>query len=154
MVSCHLFWISSLLLGPYHFCPLLCPFLKRQKDKTPNYLPVFSQGESGNFWFISSPIKKKKLVGLSFGVGPPSCLGGCTIIYLCAKTLELLKKKKNCVIRVTKGFPGVRTVKSPPASARAIRDTVRSPGREDPLEEGMAIYSSILAWRLPIDRGA
>ena len=24
-----------------------------------------------------------------------------------------------------------------------------SPGREDPLEEGMAIHSSILAWRTP-----
>ena len=27
-------------------------------------------------------------------------------------------------------------------------------GREDPLEEGMAIHSSILAWRIPMDRGA
>ena len=27
-------------------------------------------------------------------------------------------------------------------------------GREDPLEEGMAIQSSILAWRIPMDRGA
>ena len=26
---------------------------------------------------------------------------------------------------------------------------VRSPGQEDPLEEGMAIHSSILAWRIP-----
>ena len=26
---------------------------------------------------------------------------------------------------------------------------VRSPGREDPLEEGMAAHSSILAWRIP-----
>ena len=27
-------------------------------------------------------------------------------------------------------------------------------GREDPLEEGMATPSSILAWRIPMDRGA
>ena len=27
-------------------------------------------------------------------------------------------------------------------------------GWEDPLEEGMATYSSILAWRIPMDRGA
>ena len=27
-------------------------------------------------------------------------------------------------------------------------------GQEDPLEEGMAICSSILAWRIPMDRGA
>ena len=26
---------------------------------------------------------------------------------------------------------------------------VRSLGREDPLEKGMAIYSTILAWRIP-----
>ena len=31
---------------------------------------------------------------------------------------------------------------------------VRSLGWEDPLEEGMAIHSSILAWRTPMDRGA
>ena len=27
-------------------------------------------------------------------------------------------------------------------------------GREDPLEEGTATPSSILAWRIPMDRGA
>ena len=26
-------------------------------------------------------------------------------------------------------------------------------GWEDPLEKGMAIHSSILAWRIPMDRG-
>ena len=31
---------------------------------------------------------------------------------------------------------------------------VRSLGLEDPLEEGMATNSNILAWRIPIDRGA
>ena len=31
---------------------------------------------------------------------------------------------------------------------------VRSLGLEDPLEEGMATTSNILAWRIPIDRGA
>ena len=37
----------------------------------------------------------------------------------------------------------------------AMRDTwVRSLGWEDLLEEGMAIHSSILAWRIPMDRGA
>ena len=37
----------------------------------------------------------------------------------------------------------------------AVRETwVRSLGWEDPLEEGMAIHSSILAWRIPLDRGA
>ena len=37
----------------------------------------------------------------------------------------------------------------------AMRETwVRSLGCEDPLEEGMTTHSSILAWRIPKDRGA
>jgi len=27
-------------------------------------------------------------------------------------------------------------------------------GQEDPLQEGMAAHTSILAWRIPMDRGA
>ena len=39
-----------------------------------------------------------------------------------------------------------QTVKNPPA----MQETqVRSLGQEDPLEEGMATQSSILAWRIP-----
>ena len=30
---------------------------------------------------------------------------------------------------------------------------IRSLGLEDPLEEDMATHSSILAWRIPMDRG-
>ena len=37
----------------------------------------------------------------------------------------------------------------------AMRETwVPSLGWEDPLEEGTATHSSILAWRIPMDRGA
>ena len=42
-------------------------------------------------------------------------------------------------------------IKSLPAM-QEIR--VQSLGQEDPLEEGMAIHSSILAWRIPVDREA
>ena len=31
---------------------------------------------------------------------------------------------------------------------------VQSLGQDDSLEEGMATHSSILAWRIPMDRGA
>ena len=31
---------------------------------------------------------------------------------------------------------------------------IQSLGREDPLEEGMATHSSVLAWRILMDRGA
>ena len=40
----------------------------------------------------------------------------------------------------------VPVVKNPPANAG---DVVRSLGWEDPLEDGMATHSGILAWRIP-----
>ena len=40
-------------------------------------------------------------------------------------------------------------VKNLLANAGAVKDTGRSLGWEDPLEEGMATHSSILAWRIP-----
>ena len=44
-----------------------------------------------------------------------------------------------------------QTVKNPPA----MQETwVQSLGWEDPLEEGMATYSSIRAWTILMDRGA
>ena len=49
------------------------------------------------------------------------------------------------------GFAGVSAVKNLPA----MQETqVQSLGQEDPLEEGMATHSSILPWRIPMDRGA
>ena len=40
-------------------------------------------------------------------------------------------------------------------SLLALQETgVQSLGREDPLQEGMATHSNILAWRIPMDRGA
>ena len=42
-------------------------------------------------------------------------------------------------------------VKNPPT----MQETwVQSLGWEDPLEEGMATHSNILAWQIPMDRGA
>ena len=41
------------------------------------------------------------------------------------------------------------TVKNPPAMQETQEMRVRSLGQEDPLEEGMATHSSILAWRIP-----
>ena len=44
-----------------------------------------------------------------------------------------------------------QTVKNPPVMWETW---VQSLGWEDPLEESMATHSSILAWRMPMDRGA
>ena len=48
-----------------------------------------------------------------------------------------------------KGFPGGSAVKNPPSMQAPQETQVRSLGQKDPLEEGMATHSSILAWRIP-----
>ena len=64
----------------------------------------------------------------------PSCgavFGGCFVLY-----------RASLVTQTVKNLP-------------AMRETwVQSLGWDDPLEEGMATHSSILAWRIPMDRGA
>ena len=47
------------------------------------------------------------------------------------------------------GFPGGSAVKNPPAMQELKETWVQSLGREDPLEEGTATHSSIVAWRIP-----
>ena len=48
-------------------------------------------------------------------------------------------------------FPVAQMVKN----LSAVQETwVRSLGWEDPVEEGMAIHASILAWRISMDRGS
>ena len=46
------------------------------------------------------------------------------------------------------GFPGGSAVKDLPAMQEMQETQVQSSSHEDPLEEGMAIHSSILAWRI------
>ena len=45
------------------------------------------------------------------------------------------------------GFPGGSVSKESAYNAGSL-------GWEDPLEEGMATHSSVLAWRIPMDRRA
>ena len=47
------------------------------------------------------------------------------------------------------GFPGGSAVKNPPAVKEMQEMWVRSLGQKDPVDEGMATDSSILAWRIP-----
>ena len=57
---------------------------------------------------------------------------------------------KKFIIILIGGFPD-SSVKNPPA----MRETwVRYLGWEDPLKKGKATRSSILAWRIPMDREA
>jgi len=50
-----------------------------------------------------------------------------------------------------RGFPGGSDGKE---STRNVGNLGSIPGSEDPLEEGMATHSSVLAWRILMDRGA
>ena len=47
------------------------------------------------------------------------------------------------------GFPGDTSAKEPACQCRRQETWVLSLGQEDPLEEGMATHSSILACRIP-----
>ena len=51
------------------------------------------------------------------------------------------------------GFLGGSAVKNPPAMQGPQEMQVQSLGQEDPLEEGMATHSSILAWRISWTEG-
>ena len=58
----------------------------------------------------------------------------------------------NCVMAlIIRASQAVLVVKNLPTNSGDVRDLGLTPGsgREDPLEEGMAIHSSILAWRTP-----
>ena len=54
------------------------------------------------------------------------------------------------MICLTCSFPDGAMVKNPPAKQET---QVRSLDQEDPLQKGMATYSSILAWRIPWTEG-
>ena len=44
------------------------------------------------------------------------------------------------------GYPGGSVVKNPPATRETL---VRALGQDDPLKEGLATHSGLLAWRIP-----
>ena len=51
-------------------------------------------------------------------------------------------------VDIAAGLPSGSAVKNLPAVKKMQETWVRSLGWEDPLEEGMATHSSILAWRI------
>ena len=57
------------------------------------------------------------------------------------------KQKNHCFVQLTSQV--VLVVKNLPAKQETQETQVRSQGQEDPLKEGMATLSSILAWRIP-----
>ena len=55
----------------------------------------------------------------------------------------------NVVATFQMGLPWWLRVKNTPAMQETQETQVQSVGQEDPLEEGIAAESSILAWRIP-----
>ena len=58
---------------------------------------------------------------------------------------QTTENQENTKEIIQEKFPGRRNTSS---------QIKQCPHQEDPLEERMAIHSSILAWRIPMDRGA
>ena len=79
-------------------------------------------------------------VGKEVGTSEPSYTGA----YIGTTTLESWLYPLILV-----GFPGGSRVKNLPAMQQPQETPIQSLGWEDPLEEGMATHSSILAWRIP-----
>ena len=64
-------------------------------------------------------------------------------------TVHGVTKESDMTEQVTGEERKGSAVKNPPAMQETQEMQVRSLAREDPLEEGMATHSSILAWRTP-----
>ena len=65
------------------------------------------------------------------------------------------KTSKRSALWVNQALPGAASRKESALPMKETQDTrVRSLGWEDPLEKEMATHSGILAWRIPMDRGA
>ena len=69
------------------------------------------------------------------------------LFLLCSSLLNLYYWMT--VIIIAEGFPGGSAVKNSPVVQEPQEPWVRFLRQEDPLEEGMATHSSILAWRIP-----
>ena len=110
-----------------------------------------SEKKTGNCNHMSSQVKHNKSGAL---VGR-KCLEEAPFTWNCIGTEKITSKEEKKERRgrgfvFPGGFPPSLAVKNPPVMQETL---VWSLGWEDPLEEGMATHSSILAWRIPLDRG-
>ena len=64
-------------------------------------------------------------------------------------TKKLYGTKNHCVPVQLRASLMAQWVKNPPTMQETQEMRVQFLGQEDPLEEGMATHSSILAWRIP-----
>ena len=72
-----------------------------------------------------------------------------SLIYKVIEEHAITKLKLTTCKRTEGTFQKLLWVKNPSAMQETQETVVRSLGQEDPLEEGMEIHSSTLAWRIP-----
>ena len=68
--------------------------------------------------------------------------------------VRLNRHQLKMLIKCEDGPPQWLSGKESTCNAGDVRDTVQSKGQEDPLEEGMATHSSILARKVPWTKNA
>ena len=74
----------------------------------------------------------------------------CCMLEIFISSWFIVESLEMCSMLGSGGSVG----KEPACQCRRFETWVRSPGWGDPLEEGTATHSSVLAWRISMDRGA
>ena len=111
-------------------------------------IPIWGDGlPPPSLGLISQGQELDQLTSDSEALGPPLMHGMCLsyiLFFFCLCFFNLLASP--CGMKVKGASLLTQMVKNLPT----IQETwVRSLGREDPLEKGMATNSSILAWQIP-----
>ena len=88
------------------------------------------------------------LISLSLAA-PISSQGGLELLCICFPEPLTLNVSNLKVDVAYKGFLSGIVVKNLPVMQELQETQIRYLGQEDPLEEGMATHSNILAWRIP-----
>jgi len=75
-------------------------------------------------------------------------------VYLPVVSFPCLSTYLPVYLSIYLGFPGGLALKNLPAMQESQETQVRSLDWEDPLKEGVVTHSNILAYRIPMDKGA
>ena len=83
----------------------------------------------------------------------PQCRYALFLVGMCSVSSShirfVVQSLIHSVVDMELGFLGGSAVKNLPAMQESQETQVRFLGQKDPLEEGTATHSSILAWRIP-----
>ena len=111
--------------------------------KTPKSYSLFGHQTAESHCQVAAPLRRLVL-----------CRSEASVLCLCPHPIHLLpgalaaRFSLQC-LPLHQGFPGAPDSKE---FACNTETWVRSLGREDSLEKGMATHSSVLTWRVPMDR--